>query len=335
MAQSSVWRRRPVDVTGLYNIGVRPYDPVSGRWLTFDPTPNDGDPNGYTFCAGGDPENYFDPDGRLGKNWVETAQADQSSDSLATRLKALPYGVAGAALSAPFRISEGFRNGGNATIAEADQKMHSYSGWRAVLARTAWFPNEIGIGLTKTVYTPVDTVAGIPQGISSLGSKIGSDVKNAGANPSVNNVFDIGEDAFAVWGITEGGLGLYRGASGLAAGDAAAGIGLRPPSGGPGSQLLAEYRRFRGQGFTPTQARYLTEPYPSTGMGHHFIPRRMPIPDFIIENPLNIMGRGMSRGRFYERHFLGDSSFFGTAFPRRIGGIWSGNAAGLTNRQSR
>jgi len=67
MAQSSAWRGREVDVTGLYNIGLRPFDPVSGRWLTFDPMPNESDPNGYTFCAGGDPVNYFDPDGRIGK----------------------------------------------------------------------------------------------------------------------------------------------------------------------------------------------------------------------------------------------------------------------------
>lgn len=67
MAQSSAWRGRPTDITGLYNIGLRPYDPVAGRWLTFDPSWNEGDPDGYSFCAGGDPVNYFDQDGRLGK----------------------------------------------------------------------------------------------------------------------------------------------------------------------------------------------------------------------------------------------------------------------------
>jgi RHS repeat-associated protein len=69
MAQSSAWRGREVDITGLYNIGLRPFDPVSGRWLTFDPSWNDGDPDGYTFCAAGDPINYFDPDGRFGKQY--------------------------------------------------------------------------------------------------------------------------------------------------------------------------------------------------------------------------------------------------------------------------
>lgn len=67
MAQSSAWRGREVDITGLYNIGTRPFDPVSGRWLTYDSVWNSGDPDGYTFCGGGDPINYFDPDGRFGK----------------------------------------------------------------------------------------------------------------------------------------------------------------------------------------------------------------------------------------------------------------------------
>jgi len=80
-----------------------------------------------------------------------------------------------------------------------------------VLARTAWFPNEIGIGLTKTVYTPVDTVAGIPQGIYGLVSKTGADIANVRANPSVNSMFDVGEDAFAAWSVAEGGFSLYRG----------------------------------------------------------------------------------------------------------------------------
>ena len=65
MAQSSAWRGREVDVTGYYNIGLRPYDPVSGRWLTYDSVWNARDPNYYSF-TGGDPINGFDADGRGG-----------------------------------------------------------------------------------------------------------------------------------------------------------------------------------------------------------------------------------------------------------------------------
>ena len=64
LEQSSVWRGHWVDITGYYNIGLRPYDPVSGRWLTYDSLWNSRDPNYYTF-AGGDPINYFDSNGRF------------------------------------------------------------------------------------------------------------------------------------------------------------------------------------------------------------------------------------------------------------------------------
>jgi hypothetical protein len=93
------------------------------------------------------------------------------------------------------------------------------------------------------------------------------------------------------------------------------------------ARLFPDYMRFRGQGFTPAQAKYLAEPY--RGMGHHFIPRRAPLPQRTTEHPANIMGRGMSRGAFYERHFFGDPYFHGTAFPKGIGGTWSGDAIGL------
>jgi RHS repeat-associated protein len=60
---SSAWRGRWVDITGYYQIGLRPYDPVSGRWLTYDSVWNERDPNYYTF-AGGEPIMGFDADGR-------------------------------------------------------------------------------------------------------------------------------------------------------------------------------------------------------------------------------------------------------------------------------
>lgn len=66
LAQSSAWRGRWADLTGYYNIGMRPYDPISGRWLSGDSAPNGRDPNYYSF-AGGDPINYFDSDGRMSR----------------------------------------------------------------------------------------------------------------------------------------------------------------------------------------------------------------------------------------------------------------------------
>lgn len=64
--QASAWRGRWSDLSGLYWLGARYYDPVEGRFLSADPLGHDGDPGLYAF-AFGDPVNYFDPDGRFGK----------------------------------------------------------------------------------------------------------------------------------------------------------------------------------------------------------------------------------------------------------------------------
>jgi RHS repeat-associated protein len=69
---SSAWRGHWVDLTGYYQIGLRPYDPVAGKWLTYDSVWNEGDPNGYSYC-GGDPINGFDSDGRIDNQIYQTA----------------------------------------------------------------------------------------------------------------------------------------------------------------------------------------------------------------------------------------------------------------------
>jgi RHS repeat-associated protein len=79
MPQSSAWRGHEVDVTGYYNVGLRPYDPISGRWLTYDSIWNSRDPNYYTFC-GGDPINEFDSDGRLDPNAPDEIDQWQQAD---------------------------------------------------------------------------------------------------------------------------------------------------------------------------------------------------------------------------------------------------------------
>jgi len=71
---SSAWRGRWVDITGLYHVGLRDYDPIGGRWLSYDSVWNERDPNAYTYC-GGDPINGFDADGRiLLQSWQQTQQ---------------------------------------------------------------------------------------------------------------------------------------------------------------------------------------------------------------------------------------------------------------------
>lgn len=66
VAAAHAWRGRAVDVTGLVWLGARYYDPETGSFLSSDPVWNGRDPNYYSFC-GGDPINFFDADGRYGK----------------------------------------------------------------------------------------------------------------------------------------------------------------------------------------------------------------------------------------------------------------------------
>jgi RHS repeat-associated protein len=63
MAVSCAWNGRWPDISGLYWLGGRYYDPVSGSFVSCDPYGHDADPSLYAFCNG-DPINYFDPDGR-------------------------------------------------------------------------------------------------------------------------------------------------------------------------------------------------------------------------------------------------------------------------------
>jgi RHS repeat-associated protein len=74
IALASAWRGKWADITGYYGLGLRPYDPLSGRWLTYDSIWNEGDPNCYSFC-GGDPINGFDADGRLAQNYYNNEMA--------------------------------------------------------------------------------------------------------------------------------------------------------------------------------------------------------------------------------------------------------------------
>ncbi len=76
IAMSSAWRGHEVDITGYYQIGLRPYDPVSGRWLTYDSVWNERDPNYYTF-AGGEPIMGFDSDGRITSAYYASTQSSQ------------------------------------------------------------------------------------------------------------------------------------------------------------------------------------------------------------------------------------------------------------------
>ncbi|NNM43552.1 MAG: hypothetical protein HKM07_04350 [Chlamydiae bacterium] len=63
-AKSLTWQSKSLDPTGLIWMGARYYDPVIGRFISPDPISYPMCLDLYTY-AGGDPINYYDPDGRF------------------------------------------------------------------------------------------------------------------------------------------------------------------------------------------------------------------------------------------------------------------------------
>jgi RHS repeat-associated protein len=202
MAAASAWRGKWADITGLYWIGYRNYIPTDGNWLGADPLGHDADPSLYAFCAGRDPVNSFDPDGRLGKSWVQQSQSIDVN-GVGSFLEASFLGAAGSIMQGIGSTPSVFSQAGQG-MADARAQINTYSGGDAFLARSLMLPANLAFGTTALINDPVDTVAGMPQGFVNFGAKIGADVYNVGANPSVNSVFDVGEDALGVAALSTG-----------------------------------------------------------------------------------------------------------------------------------
>ncbi len=151
LAQASAWRGREVDVTGLYNLGARTYDPVSGKFLSFDPLWNADDPEGYTFCAIGDPVNYFDPDGRLGKNAIEEriGQAEGTGVYVWGTIKSVPQlYYQSSLLSTPEHFSQAlnFIRNPRTTLENDYQQVTAAFNTTVNIVETQWQSGPIGRG---------------------------------------------------------------------------------------------------------------------------------------------------------------------------------------------
>jgi hypothetical protein len=95
--------------------------------------------------------------------------------------------------------------------------------------------------------------------------------------------------------------------------------------------------KFLAQGFTPEEAAHLAQPY--FGWGHHVVKRKTVLPDFLgggeipkrfMESPYNkLMPQGMTRGDFYELHYLVDNEFNGARMKKTHSQHWSGKRLGL------
>ena len=75
--EASAWRGKWSDITGLHFFGARYYDSVAGRFISYDPMWNMGDPSGYSAFAG-NPHGYWDPNGMVSRGWLEGWHENQS-----------------------------------------------------------------------------------------------------------------------------------------------------------------------------------------------------------------------------------------------------------------
>jgi RHS repeat-associated protein len=120
IASGSAWRGRWSDVSGLTSLGARHYDPEAGRFLSADPLGRLADPSLYTF-ANGDPVNFFDPDGRLGRAAFGIAGiVGQTLVGTAVDIARLPFLLVGGAGDLARRIPVvGTTLGGSLQLASA------------------------------------------------------------------------------------------------------------------------------------------------------------------------------------------------------------------------
>jgi RHS repeat-associated protein len=204
LAAATFWRGRRSDLTGLVYMGARYYDPGTGRFLSPDPLGHASSASLYDY-ADGDPVNRLDPDGRVGKSWVERSMILSNSDSVSDRFSAMGWGLLGAGIQIPFQIADAFEQAGDG-MAKARQEIGTYSGVDAFLARSLMLPADIAFGFSALVNTPVQSVAGIPEGLANFGSKIGTDLSEA--SWSINSAFNLAEDALGVFGLARGGTAV-------------------------------------------------------------------------------------------------------------------------------
>lgn len=90
---------------------------------------------------------------------------------------------------------------------------------------------------------------------------------------------------------------------------------------------VGNVEHYLAMGLKPRQAARFAEPY-LKGMGHHFFPRKLKLPEAFSESVFNVLRPAeISRGDFYKLHFQVDPSYHGGPIFRGEKG-WSGKALG-------
>ncbi|MEW6306011.1 MAG: DUF6531 domain-containing protein [Verrucomicrobiota bacterium] len=110
--EAGSWRGRYPELSGLYNLGARYYDPVAGRFLSPDPLGHDSDASLYSF-ANGDPVDYFDPDGRLASTVGNILK--RAGSGLLEAINVTGDSIRWLSLNGVFGVPEEFGTGGSKT----------------------------------------------------------------------------------------------------------------------------------------------------------------------------------------------------------------------------
>jgi RHS repeat-associated protein len=205
LAQACAWRGRWMDATGHYQIGLRPYDPVAGNWLSYDSIFDPRDPNGLS-AFGGDPINYFDADGRCPEGQNQSAPwqtyggpiGNETLADVAARL-----GLSGGLAATPWAIANASGNVGMFTPNISYATPPTDSGWGG----QGFMDVAVNLGamqqdLSYLGNSDFRSGWGVAIGVTA-GVKLGADVIGA-----VGNIVSIGEIGAIKTGIQNGLTGL-------------------------------------------------------------------------------------------------------------------------------
>jgi RHS repeat-associated protein len=208
LAQAVGWRGKWVESVGTFYWAARPYDPAAAHFVSADPWSHASSLDLYSAFAG-DPANFFDPDGRIGKQWIERSEAYQGNvHSVGDFFAAVSYGVGGIALILPGTLSS-TANQVNQGMAEARSEINGYTGGKAVLARSLQLMGGVGSGNTTLVLDPVHTAPSMAKGLVTAPINFVGESYNFATSPSVNNAFNAFEQGLATLTLFEGAASVH------------------------------------------------------------------------------------------------------------------------------
>ncbi len=152
LASQYAWRNRATESVGLDWLGANWYDPVSGQFLSPDQFANTAfDPNGYAFGSVGDPLNYFDADGRMGKNSIERkiGQEEGAGIFVWDTVKSLPrMAYETSPLAMPGQLKQAYQDAQNPMAAFQQREQQIIAAYHTAVqsVQNQWQSGAVGQG---------------------------------------------------------------------------------------------------------------------------------------------------------------------------------------------